>query len=71
MMWGGNMFVLKQHEDDLKLYSTDDDKFHVLERSDGIFLLYQLNAKDDCYDWTETYHDSLEQCEKEVGRLEQ
>lgn len=63
-------FILKEEENGLIYYRTEDEKFHVIERPDSFFLLYQLNREDDCYDWTETYHPTLDDCIKEMNTLQ-
>jgi hypothetical protein len=65
----GKIFYLKETEERLKYYYTKDEEFSVIERPDQFFLLYQLNHQDDCYDWTETYHLSLEECEMEMRKI--
>jgi hypothetical protein len=63
--------ILKKEEenDGLKHYYTQDEEFEVIERPDNFFLLYKLNKQDDCYDWTETYHNNLEECKEEIQKL--
>lgn len=64
-------FIFEAEEDNLKYYITADEKFSITERPDGFFLLYQLNEKKQRYDWTETYHRSMEECEMEMNKLRQ
>ncbi len=63
-------FILKEREDNgNRHYYTKDEEFKIIERTDFRFLLYKLNHKEDCYDWTETYHNSLEECESEARKI--
>lgn len=53
-----------------KRFVSEDGKFEVLEQVGGkFFLLYVLNEADDAFDWTETKHTSLEECEAEAKTL--
>jgi guanylate kinase len=59
---------LREEDAGFKYYFTKDEEFEVIERPDK-FLLYRLNHKDDCYDWTETYHNDIEECKEEMKKL--
>lgn len=65
------MFTFKgMDEDGIKRFVSEDGKFEVLQQeNDGFFLLYRFNEKENLFDWTETKHTSIEECEKEAKTL--
>ena len=65
------MFTFKEmDEDGIKRFVSEDGEFEVLQQeNDGFFLLYRFNEKENLFDWTETKHASIEECEKEAKAL--
>ncbi|AJD93137.1 hypothetical protein JMA_38190 (plasmid) [Jeotgalibacillus malaysiensis] len=65
------MFTFKEtDEDGIKHFVSEDGEFEVLQQeNDGFFLLYRFNEKENFFDWTETKHTSLEECEVETKSL--
>ena len=65
------MFTWKDTDEyGIKRFVSEDGKFEVLQQeNDGFFLLYRFNEKENIFDWTETKHTSIEECEKEANAL--
>jgi len=65
------MFPNKETIDnETQFYNPNNPEFVAFKNSNSSFFqLYRLNPKDKEYDWTESKHTSLEDCEKEAKAL--
>jgi len=58
------MFTLFEVDGASKWYRTDDDIYNVLERQDGVFLIYKLRENE--YIYTGIKYHSLQECENAI-----
>lgn len=65
------MFPNKETIDnETQFYNPNNPEFVAFKNSNSnFFQLYRLNPKNNQYDWTESKHTSLEECEEEAKKL--
>lgn len=61
--------LIEREDDGNNWFDVADETYSILKRRDGKCLVYRQNENDPkVYDWSEIYHDDLDECLKYINK---